>query len=1171
MKTKKKHRKGNLSSDRMLTRAKTMVMNSSDIFSTLSTLREEAFPGLYHDILHFTLSLARHRDVLVASALPRTIVELRSLPAPRPISIEREFRWASEYLALFAKYLSSFSTLSMAFESRLLRSEYDQSEKILNNIEEQFGLSLWLVKNKIAFLQLSQGLESQKKYASDIKQRTFRYGILPFITHYRSQLTEPSVTPQIFEKHFIEKLSMIQVPEWIKHYLRYHVTPIQNSSLDAILPILRYESTSSVIDYFEAMLDVSRMIIVMKQMHLYPTLIKTLEKIQKDVADPRISMILYSLGVDSVPQVKFDPLALETFDEYLSGHYDKAISSSYNRLLNQPYDFNTVEIAALSICASNNRVSEEEQSLLMRLLHNMSLVTKKGDDSSKAIADLVRISWVFSQNSWSKPLSAFLTKEAFPLSTGTVSGPAVYHLLSSHDLHPNNLRFFDNPTIIAKSISLLEQVSHNDSPSVSYCRKLNDPKYTQASFDKLIREEQTLISLNTCLQNCAFEEALETAKLLEKSKYDYYKNKSIQVISFSLLMLDRIEECIEYVTSTYLQNHNLHPILPINGLLEKIDQRTRKRLSHNISLPIVYDIFTKHFGPKYERFRNYSHEDFLFASGITRPSELRNYMNHFQKDKLIYFLRYVCVEQAMDCSTVYIGSQDLARERIEVCRILCEFDSINIDEYQSEIKDIHRRLTMKNKIREIERSKIYVDINGLKEIAHKNLEEHYSRYHSYIKKGMDPETYALRKSVEEKTAAGDIEGMLALSLPKNEINDLFESMILTLRDYFVSNPQHGLDAYLSVRIRHGTFTGQLRSPVEAIDLITQRDSTTGEYKVNSYWIDKLGIRDSRMRESLTNCFNSFSVNFDNLIQKMITEWIQVKTTKDGKGLFDFIVYKPYVAHISSMVTPDTTFDAFLDSVFNYFTEILNASLENIRHKINDEAKFECNNLVTKLQSQLIEICDDYYYIGELVGAINSTRTELQIAFDRVIEWFRLSNETGGEPYTIEDAINISVESMRASNPDFEVEMSISGDMKDTAIKGNLPSFVDVLFIIFGNIVKHSRVDGPLKAIVKVHRDQNFIFLQVLNDVAEGVAKDDNIKAINDIKKAMEKEDYTQAITTEGGTGFHKIKKILLHDFSSPATGAKPTLDFNFVDNTRFSVEISIPITFQQLNEENTLS
>lgn len=92
MKTKKKHRKGNLSSDRMLTRAKTMVMNSSDIFSTLSTLREEAFPGLYHDILHFTLSLARHRDVLVASALPRTIVELRSLPAPRPISIEREFK-----------------------------------------------------------------------------------------------------------------------------------------------------------------------------------------------------------------------------------------------------------------------------------------------------------------------------------------------------------------------------------------------------------------------------------------------------------------------------------------------------------------------------------------------------------------------------------------------------------------------------------------------------------------------------------------------------------------------------------------------------------------------------------------------------------------------------------------------------------------------------------------------------------------------------------------------------------------------------------------------------------------------------------------------------------------------------------------------------------------------
>ena len=525
----------------------------------------------------------------------------------------------------------------------------------------------------------------------------------------------------------------------------------------------------------------------------------------------------------------------------------------------------------------------------------------------------------------------------------------------------------------------------------------------------------------------------------------------------------------------------------------------------------------------------------------------------------------------MDCSTVYIGSQDLAKERIEVCRLLCEFDSSNIDEYQSEIKDIHRRLMIKKKTREIEQSKIHVDIKGLKEIAHKNLKEHYSRYHSYIKKGIDMETYVIRKAVEEKVAAGDYEGMLALSLPKHEINDLFESMIVTLRDYFVSNTQHGLDAYLSVRIRHGTFTGQLRSPVEASNLITQRDSTTGEYKVNSYWVDKLRIHDTKKRESLTNCFNSFSVDFDNLIQKMITEWIQVRTIKDGKGLFDFTVYKPDGAYLSSMVTPETTFDSFLNSVFSYFTRTLNKCLENIRGKINTEAKTECNNLITKLQSQLIDISGDYYDIGELVSAINSTRTELQKAFDRVIEWFRLSNETIGEPYTVEDAINISVDSMRTSTPDFEVEMSISEDMQDTPIKGSLPSFVDVLFIIFGNIVKHSHIDGHLKAIVKVHRNENFIFLQVLNDIAGGVANDDNIEVLNNIKKAMEKEDDTQALITEGGTGFHKIKKILLHDFSSATTGVKPTLDFNFVNTAQFSVEISIPIKLQYLSEENISS
>jgi len=70
---------------------------------------------------------------------------------------------------------------------------------------------------------------------------------------------------------------------------------------------------------------------------------------------------------------------------------------------------------------------------------------------------------------------------------------------------------------------------------------------------------------------------------------------------------------------------------------------------------------------------------------------------------------------------------------------------------------------------------------------------------------------------------------------------------------------------------------------------------------------------------------------------------------------------------------------------------------------------------------------------------------------------------------------------------------------------------------------------------------------------------------------MEKEDDTQALITEGGTGFHKIKKILLHDFSSATTGVKPTLDFNFVNTAQFSVEISIPIKLQYLSEENISS
>src|SRR5207253_2252884 len=162
----------------------------------------------------------------------------------------------------------------------------------------------------------------------------------------------------------------------------------------------------------------------------------------------------------------------------------------------------------------------------------------------------------------------------------------------------------------------------------------------------------------------------------------------------------------------------------------------------------------------------------------------------------------------------------------KVCRMLLEMDPEYAESYRTEIKDILRRLMIQKRIREIEQSKIFVDVEGLKNKLKKTMKESFSRYLSFLKSNVQPSTQSDVKDAIQLASLGSLDKLIKLSLPENEVTDIFQRMVVEFRDQFVSSTEHGLDGYLSVRIRHGTLEGQLRRPLEAANLITQRDSIT---------------------------------------------------------------------------------------------------------------------------------------------------------------------------------------------------------------------------------------------------------------------------------------------------------------------------------------------------------
>jgi hypothetical protein len=121
-----------------------------------------------------------------------------------------------------------------------------------------------------------------------------------------------------------------------------------------------------------------------------------------------------------------------------------------------------------------------------------------------------------------------------------------------------------------------------------------------------------------------------------------------------------------------------------------------------------------------------------------------------------------------------------------------------------------------------------------------------------------------------------------LKLPKNEASDLLILMFSKLFLECLTNPEHGLDCYLSIRIRHGALSGQLRGPLEEEKIITQRAGATQLYKRNDYWLDKFNYLDGGSVEQLNALLATFSHDYDEVIDTFVSERVQVQSDQNSK-------------------------------------------------------------------------------------------------------------------------------------------------------------------------------------------------------------------------------------------------------------------------------------------------
>ena len=140
----------------------------------------------------------------------------------------------------------------------------------------------------------------------------------------------------------------------------------------------------------------------------------------------------------------------------------------------------------------------------------------------------------------------------------------------------------------------------------------------------------------------------------------------------------------------------------------------------------------------------------------------------------------------MQVSSVFGGTRELEEERKSVLSMLVKLDPKNAKDYEAELRDLTRAQLIHRGVRQVEQSKIYVDVSAIKRLFEKEHRENFQRYQALLKASVGKVDDGFVEAFTNALSGAPLPQSF-LEVPKDEPNDLLLLMLGGLFDECRSN------------------------------------------------------------------------------------------------------------------------------------------------------------------------------------------------------------------------------------------------------------------------------------------------------------------------------------------------------------------------------------------------
>jgi hypothetical protein len=1081
-----------------------------------------------------------------ANIFPKDYANVRSGKYISPSdSLEGELAWTLFPIVKEFQKINQFITTKFEFEKHVLLGNLDQAQQSLITIENTIGVSLWLLENKLLLAELSGGTEANWIELSRQAQLVTDTFVLYLIQQFSKKI-EQNITYSRYKDLLLNDLEETELN--FKEYILHRLNPIAIKKFSFYTFFLNIESLSSLTDRFLLVQDIACQLMNDRNQVLVKSLISKTTKVE--------SPIFTQLSNELLPK-RFKIFtgseeALLVIDAYTKGLYQQCIEAIPKLLMENPQIVELFDLYVRSnLELQGNFIPTKISSLIDDILENLYQLYKKESDTNKNLEALLKIILVNYSTSWAKQLYALVN---FVSGMREISENDQYNLYQYYSMINNPKNPFTSD--VAKMQINIHGLSKSGYQNISLAIVKNLQENSQNdillnSKIPLIKKQLYILRINYNLGH--YERVAQLAKDFDPSVMSPFVAEEVLLLEFnSYLKLKDPVNGLQLYVNTYLNAPYKIKRLDSKALLENI-RLSGSELFTLIDYPIFYSIA---HNDNYERYVAY--DDFLSAANLQRPSELISNPNSLRHEKLIYFLRHVCDIEILKYSYHFQSKEEIENERLILLDFLLTNDKKNESIYIKEIAYLTKIAAIKNAIREVNKGRITINVEQLKEAEALNIKEGFNRYVELSK-------FSKNRNIQGIDINSKQVSQQLLQIEENKtkviyLNDpgfiSFKAVFLEIRDKFLLSKEYGLDGYLSTRIRHGALQNYIRSIFENEKLISQKDST-GSYVDVDYWKNKLGSNEQKTA-TLHEFFQQVSKEIDDYTENLIKNLIQIKTEKYVKkpeALFDYSFTQQDLGNLYSILNEEVKdHNQFTNAAFLILTTNTERLLTTIRTYFTTTVTQAYVDIIEHFGEKVKDLMGNT--IPELNNAVMRCTTNIRREILNISEWFNISNPSSFLELDINTIIETSLQITNRTSPYYKISAQIIIP-EDVHVRGTV-NLIYITKILFDNIIEHAKLPAnDLHIVINVMQsDDEYLHLKFTNNLGPSIDLITLREKLNEVKNKWNNtiQDFTKS-DTEGGSGFDKIRRILTFDMRNKSHF------FNFeLSEKTISITITLKVT-----------